>query len=36
MMDLKQYKIKIKNQLLSGLEDQARREKAIAQGDYVT
>lgn len=34
-MDLKQYKTKIRNQLLNGLETQARKEKAIEQGDYV-
>ena len=35
-MDLKQYKVKIRNQLLSGLDAQAKREKAIEEGDYVT
>jgi len=34
-MDLKQYKTKIKNQLLSGLQAQAQKEKAIEEGDYV-
>lgn len=34
-MDLKQYKSKIRDQLLHGMEAQARKEKAIATGDYV-
>jgi len=34
-MDLKRYKEKIKNQLLNGVEAQARKEKAISEGDYV-
>lgn len=35
-MDLKQYKTKIRNQLLGGLHQQAQKEKAIEEGDYVT
>jgi hypothetical protein len=34
-MELKQYKLKIRNQLLQGDVAQARKEKAIAEGDYV-
>lgn len=33
-MELKQYKAKIRNQLLNGLYDQAEKEKAIAEGTY--
>lgn len=32
---MKQYKTKIKNQLLSGVQAQSRREKAMEEGDYV-
>ena len=35
-MELKQYKVKIRNQLLHGLDAQARKEKAIEEGDYVS
>ena len=35
-MDLKQYKVKIREQLLNGMKDQAKRDKALAEGDYVT
>jgi len=34
-MDLKRYKERIKDQLLNGMEAQARKEKAISEGDYV-
>ena len=34
-MELKQYKLKIRNQLLQGHVAQARKEKAIEEGDYV-
>lgn len=34
-MELKQYKTKIRNQLLNGLDTQARKERAIEEGDYV-
>jgi len=35
-MDLKQYKAKIREQLLNGMNESVQREKAIEQGDYVT
>lgn len=34
-MELKQYKVKIRNQLLQGHAAQAQKEKAIEEGDYV-